>query len=68
MRAWRVHELGHPSTSLRLEDIPAPEPGPGRVRVCRLEGAGFGSLEQWARTRRGAWDRRLDRLGEILGD
>src|SRR6185436_6569195 len=33
MRAWRVHELGHPSTSLRLEDIPLPEPGPGRVRV-----------------------------------
>jgi NADPH2:quinone reductase len=28
-----VHELGHPSTSLRLEDIPLPEPGPGRVRV-----------------------------------
>ena len=21
MRAWRVHELGHPSTSLRLEDV-----------------------------------------------
>lgn len=33
MRAWRVHELGHPSVSLRLEDIPPPEPGPGQVRV-----------------------------------
>jgi NADPH2:quinone reductase len=33
MRAWRVNELGHPSTSLRLEDIPTPEPGAGQVRV-----------------------------------
>ena len=39
----------------------------GRVRTCRLEGAGFALLEQWARTRRGEWDRRLDRLGEVLG-
>jgi NADPH:quinone reductase len=33
MRAWRVNELGHPSASLRLEDIPAPDPGADRVRV-----------------------------------
>ncbi|MFN0028813.1 MAG: NADPH:quinone oxidoreductase family protein [Acidimicrobiales bacterium] len=33
MRAWRVNELGHPSTSLVLEDIPIPEPGPGQVLV-----------------------------------
>jgi NADPH2:quinone reductase len=33
MRAWRVHELGHPSTVLRLEDIAAPKPGSGQVRV-----------------------------------
>jgi NADPH2:quinone reductase len=33
MRAWRVNELGHPSTSLRLEEVPTPEPGAGRVRV-----------------------------------
>ncbi|MDH3294514.1 MAG: NADPH:quinone oxidoreductase family protein [Acidimicrobiia bacterium] len=34
MRAWRVNELGHPSTSLRLEhDLPLPEPGPGQVRI-----------------------------------
>ena len=34
VRAWRVDELGHPSTSLRLEpDLPRPEPGPGQVRV-----------------------------------
>jgi DNA-binding transcriptional ArsR family regulator len=40
----------------------------GRVRVCRIETSGFALLEQWARARRGEWDRRLDRLGEILGD
>ena len=40
----------------------------GRVRFCRMEGAGFAQLEQWARARRGPWDRRLERLGEILGD
>jgi DNA-binding transcriptional ArsR family regulator len=40
----------------------------GRVRVCRIEGDGFALLEQWARGRRGPWERRLDRLGEILGD
>src|SRR5262249_51831349 len=33
MRAWRVNELGHPSISLRLEDIPSPEPAAGQVRV-----------------------------------
>src|SRR5678815_673978 len=33
MRAWRVHQLGHPSNVLRLEDIAAPEPGPRQVRV-----------------------------------
>jgi DNA-binding transcriptional ArsR family regulator len=40
----------------------------GRVRHCRMEGTGFAMLEHWARARRGPWDRRLDRLGEILGD
>lgn len=33
MKAWRVHELGEPRDVLRLEDIPAPEPGPGQVAV-----------------------------------
>ena len=39
----------------------------GRVRTCRLEPAGFALLEAWARARRNEWDRRLDRLGEVLG-
>ena len=38
----------------------------GRVRTCRLEPAGFSALEQWVRDRRSAWERRLDRLGDLL--
>ena len=33
MRALRFHETGNPLTALRLEDIPAPEPGVGEVRL-----------------------------------
>jgi DNA-binding transcriptional ArsR family regulator len=38
----------------------------GRVRTCRLETAGFSVLEQWVRDRRSMWERRLDRLGDLL--
>jgi len=38
----------------------------GRVRVCRLESAGFAVLEQWARGRRTTWEKRLDRLSKLL--
>ena len=40
----------------------------GRVRTCRIETAGFRALEQWIRDHRVAWERKLDRLGEILGE
>jgi DNA-binding transcriptional ArsR family regulator len=40
----------------------------GRVRTCQLEPAGFRALEQWIRDHRTSWERKLDRLGEILGD
>ncbi|MGY1636804.1 NADPH:quinone oxidoreductase family protein [Geodermatophilus sp. SYSU D00742] len=33
MRAWRVHELGDPSTVLRLEDVEQPTPSDGQVLV-----------------------------------
>ena len=33
MKAWRLHEYGHPRDVLRLEEVPAPEPGAGEVRV-----------------------------------
>lgn len=32
MKAWRVHNWGEPET-MSYEDIPAPEPGPGQVRI-----------------------------------
>ena len=38
----------------------------GRVRTCRIESAGFDALEQWIRSHRTIWERRLDRLGDLL--
>ena len=40
----------------------------GRVRTCRLDAAGFRALEQWIRDHRTAWERKLDRLGEVLAE
>ena len=38
----------------------------GRVRTCRIEPKALRTAEQWIAARRGAWERRLDRLGEYL--
>ena len=38
----------------------------GRVRTCRIEPKALRSAEQWIAERRATWERRLDRLGEIL--
>lgn len=40
----------------------------GRVRTCRLDTPGLLALEQWIRDRRSAWERRLDRLGDLLAE
>jgi DNA-binding transcriptional ArsR family regulator len=40
----------------------------GRVRTCRIDTAGFSALEQWIGEHRSMWERRLDRLGEVLAD
>jgi DNA-binding transcriptional ArsR family regulator len=40
----------------------------GRVRTCRLEPSGLSVLEQWIRTQRSTWERRLDRLGDLLAE
>ena len=40
----------------------------GRVRTCSIEAAGLKVLEQWIRDRRSPWERRLDRLGELLDE
>lgn len=38
----------------------------GRVRTCRIEAAGLSVAEQWIGARRAIWDRRFDRLGDLL--
>jgi DNA-binding transcriptional ArsR family regulator len=38
----------------------------GRVRTCELEPAGFAALEKWIQNCRTIWERRFDRLGELL--
>jgi DNA-binding transcriptional ArsR family regulator len=40
----------------------------GRVRTCRIEPAGLSVAEQWIRDRRSTWERRLDRLGDLLAE
>jgi len=40
----------------------------GRVRTCRIETAGLSVLEQWIRDRRSMWERRLDRLRDLLSE
>jgi NADPH2:quinone reductase len=34
MKAWRVVRHARPSQALRLEDVEAPEPGPGELRIA----------------------------------
>ena len=40
----------------------------GRVRTCRIEPAGLSAAEQWIGDRRSTWERRLDRLGDLLAE
>lgn len=40
----------------------------GRVRTCRLEPAGFTLAAEWIDQRRALWERRLDRLGDLLAE
>lgn len=40
----------------------------GRVRTCQIGLEGFARLEEWLRDHRTVWQRRLDRLGELLED
>jgi DNA-binding transcriptional ArsR family regulator len=40
----------------------------GRVRTCRIESRGLSLAERWLSERRTLWERRLDRLGELLAD
>lgn len=38
----------------------------GRVRTCRLEPKALAAAERWIAQRRALWERRLDRLGDVL--
>jgi DNA-binding transcriptional ArsR family regulator len=40
----------------------------GRVRTCRMEAKGLAVAEQWINERRSLWERRFDRLGELLAE
>jgi DNA-binding transcriptional ArsR family regulator len=40
----------------------------GRVRTCSIHHAGFDRLDKWIRDHRTAWERRLDRLGNLLAE
>ncbi len=40
----------------------------GRVRTCRIEPAGLLPAEHWMRARRSEWERRFDRLGDMLAE
>ena len=38
----------------------------GRTRTCTINPSALRSAEQWISARRALWERRLDRLGEVL--
>jgi DNA-binding transcriptional ArsR family regulator len=40
----------------------------GRVRTCRIEPAGLSAAEKWIGDRRSTWERRFDRLGDLLAE
>lgn len=40
----------------------------GRVRTCHIEPAALGSAERWIVDRRRGWERRFDRLGDLLAE
>jgi DNA-binding transcriptional ArsR family regulator len=40
----------------------------GRVRTCEIDTVALSSAEQWLQERRCLWERRLDRLGDLLNE
>jgi DNA-binding transcriptional ArsR family regulator len=40
----------------------------GRVRMCRVGPAGLSVAEQWFGERRSTWERRFDRLSDLLAE
>lgn len=40
----------------------------GRVRICSVNTEGLRVAEHWINERRAMWEKKLDRLGEVLGE
>lgn len=40
----------------------------GRVRTCRIGQAAISQAEDWLHARRAGWERKLDRLGDLLAE
>jgi DNA-binding transcriptional ArsR family regulator len=40
----------------------------GRVRTCRIESKGFSVAERWIADRKALWEKRFNRLGELLAE
>ena len=40
----------------------------GRVRTCRIEPSGLSLAEEWISARRTIWERRFDRLADLLAE
>ena len=40
----------------------------GRVRTCQIQSDGLSVAEHWISDRRALWERRFDRLGELLAE
>ena len=40
----------------------------GRVRTCSIQPDGLSAAAQWIGDRRSMWERRLDRLGDLLAE
>jgi DNA-binding transcriptional ArsR family regulator len=40
----------------------------GRQRICRIDTTTLRAAERWFAARRADWERRLDRLGDFLGE
>jgi len=40
----------------------------GRTRLCRMEPSGLRAVEKWISDRRASWERKFDRLGDLLAE
>jgi DNA-binding transcriptional ArsR family regulator len=40
----------------------------GRVRTCRIEPSGLSVAERWIEDRRSLWEKRFERLGDMLAE